>query len=252
MIHIKTPQEIESQRKGGKHLGNILKKLGEAVAAGKTPADIETLAEETFKTLGLIPGFRGFHNYPNICCISVNDHVVHGIPSDIPFKNGDLVTIDCGVLMDDLHTDAAISVIVGGEAAASDRIQKLNRITRKAMYMGIREIKPGAKTGDIGHAIAKVVEGACFTIIRELTGHGVGYSLHEEPQILNYGKRGTGEALKPGMVVAIEPIVSAGGRFIETLDDGWTIAIKDGSWGCQWEHTVLVTDHGHEILTEPD
>jgi methionyl aminopeptidase len=165
-------------------------------------------------------------------------------------KTGDLVTIDCGVKIDGLNTDAAISVIVGGEKAGTEKTRRLNQITRKAMYAAIRLIKPGAKLGDLGHVIEKTVEGGGFTIIRDLTGHGVGYELHEEPQILNYGKKGTGLALKPGMTIAIEPIVSAGERFIKSLDDHWTIALKDGSWGCQWEHTVLVTEHGHEILTE--
>lgn len=254
MVHVKTPEEIETMRRAGRILGTILKILGEHVKPGHSTLDIEEHAAELFKTYAQTdqaePGFKGFHNYPNICCISRNDHVVHAIPNDTPLEKGDLVTIDCGVKINGLNTDAAISVIVGGDACATEKTRRLNETTRKAMYKGIREIKPGAKLGDIGHAIAREVESAGFTIIRELTGHGIGYSLHEEPEVLNYGKKGQGLALIPGMMIAIEPIVSTGERFIQTLSDGWTIALKDGSWGCQWEHTVLVTEHGHEILTE--
>lgn len=243
-------------RKAGRMLAEILKRLGEAIESGKTPMDLEKQAESLFlewqtasPSLGAEPGFKGYRGYRHICCISVNEAVVHGIPNEVPFKPGDLVTIDCGVKMNGLNTDAAISVIVGGEACATERTRKLNEITRKALYAGIAQVKPGAKTGDIGHAIAKTVEGAGFSIIRELTGHGVGYKLHEDPAIPNYAKPGSGTALIPGMTIAIEPIVSAGERFIKTLEDHWTIATKDGSWGCQWEHTVLVTERGHEILT---
>lgn len=246
---LKSPAEIEIMRKAGRILAEILKRLGEAVEPGKTPMDLERLSEELFQENKVEPGFKGYRGYPNICCISVNEAVVHGIPNNVPLKLGDLITIDCGVKINGLNTDAAISVIVGGEACGDERTRKLNDITRKALYAGIAQVKPGAKTGDIGHAIAKVVEGAGFSIIRELTGHGVGYKLHEDPQIQNYGKPGTGTALIPGMTIAIEPIVSAGERFIKTLDDHWTIAIRDGSWGCQWEHTLLVTNNGHEILT---
>lgn len=250
MIHIKTPQEIQIMRQAGKLLGEILHLLGKAVEPGKSTLDIENHAEALFERYQAIPGFRGFHGYPNICCISVNEHVVHGIPNEIPMKEGDLVTIDCGVKLEGLNTDAAISVIVGGEEKATPKVRELNRITRKAMYAGIRLIKPGARVGDLGNVIEKTVKGAGFTIIEDLMGHGVGYELHEDPQILNYGKKGTGIALKPGMVIAIEPIVCIGEKFIKTLEDRWTIATRDGSIGCQWEHTVLVTDHGHEILTE--
>lgn len=250
MVHIKNETEIKIMRTAGHFLGNILKELTQVAEPGKTSMDIENHAENVFKRHQLIPGFKGFQGYPNICCISVNENVVHGIPNEIPFQKGDLVTIDCGVMMEGLHTDAAMSVIVSGEEAASERIRELNRITRKAMYQAIKLVKPGAKIGDLGNIIQKTVEGAGFSIIRELMGHGVGYNLHEAPEILNYGKKGTGLALKPGMTIAIEPIVSAGERFIKTLEDRWTVAIRDGSFGCQWEHTILVTEHGHEILSE--
>jgi methionyl aminopeptidase len=250
MVHIKTKEEIISLRRGGEILGEILHHLSQAVEPGQTLIDIEDHAEKLFKQFGVVPCFKGFQGYPNSCCISVNSDVVHGIPNDRILKKGDLVTIDCGVYMDDLNTDAAVSVIVGGDNAGSEKTRKLNKITRKALYAGIKQVKPGAKTGDIGYAVQKVVEDAGFSIIKELTGHGIGYSLHEDPQVLNYGKRRTGTALIPGMVICIEPIVSSGERFIRTKEDKWTIEVKDGSWGCQWEHMILVTPNGHEVLTE--
>jgi methionyl aminopeptidase len=250
MVHIKTPAEIESMRRGGKILGEILYHLGQAVEPGQTTLDIEHHAEKLFKQFDVAPCFKGYQGFPNICCISVNSDVVHGIPNERILNKGDLVTIDCGLFVDELNTDSAISVIVGGDAAGTEKARKLNQITRKAMFAGIKEVKPGAKTGDIGNAVAKVVEGAGLSIIKELTGHGIGYDLHEDPQVLNYGKKGTGTALIPGMVICIEPIVSSGERFIQTKDDRWTIEVKDGSWGCQWEHMILVTPNGHEVLTE--
>ncbi len=239
-------------RKAGRMLGKILDQLGKAIEPGKTPMDLEKKAEQLFRELQnekAEPGFKGYRGYPNICCISVNNAVVHGIPTNTPFKPGDLVTIDCGVKLKGLNTDAAISVIAGGDGCGSEQTRRLNAATRKALYAGIEQVKPGAKLGDIGHAIATVVESAGFSIIKNLTGHGIGYKLHEDPQVLNYGKKGAGEALVPGMTIAIEPIVSAGERFIETLKDHWTMVTRDGSWGCQWEHTILVTQTGYEILT---
>src|SRR3989338_2199516 len=250
MSLIKTEQEIESLRRGGEILGEILHLLGEKVEPGHSTLDIERHAQKLFETYNVKPCFKGYRGYQNICCISANADVVHAIPNDRPLEKGDLVTIDCGLWTDGLNTDAAISLIVGGDTCGSDKARHLNQITRKALYAGIKEVKPGAKTGDIGHAVQKVVESEGFSIIRELTGNGIGKNLHEEPTVANYGKRGTGVALVQGMVICIEPIVSAGERFIRTKDDRWTIEIKDGSWGWQWEHMVLVTTHGHEVLTE--
>ncbi len=246
---IKTPAEIESMRRGGHLLATILRELGTLVEPGATPLEVEYRAAELFKHHQVEPGFKGYKGFPNICCIAVNDALVHAIPNERPFERGDLVKIDCGLILDDLYTDAAISVVPGGEEAASDTTKKLMKVTKKALNLAIREVKPGAKTGDLSFVIQKTVENAGFSIVRELTGHGLGYALHEEPTIFNFGKKGSGTALKPGMTFAIEPIVAAGERFIHTLDDRWTIATRDGSWGCQFEHTVLVTENGHEILT---
>jgi methionyl aminopeptidase len=246
---IKTPAEIESMRRGGQLLGQFLRELATFVVPGATPLDVEYRAAELFEEHGVLPGFKGYKNFPNICCIAVNDALVHAIPNDRKFERGDLVKIDCGLILDDLYTDSALSVVAGGDSAASPTSKKLMQATKKALNLAIREVKPGAKTGDLSAVIQKTVESAGFSIVRELTGHGLGYELHEEPTIFNFGKKGSGTALKPGMTFAIEPIVAAGERFIHTLDDRWTIATRDGSWGCQFEHTVLVTENGHEVLT---
>jgi methionyl aminopeptidase len=250
MTPIKTEAEIATVRKAGQILARILHELGEFVEAGKSPLDIEYRSQELFAEYGVEPGFLGYQGFPNYCCISVNEDVVHGIPSEKNLKKGDLITIDCGVLMDGLNTDAAISVIVGGEHCGSEQTKRLNQITKKAMNKAISLVKPGVKTGDLGYVIQQTVEKAGFQIIRELTGHGIGENLHEDPTIYNYGEKGRGETLKAGMTICIEPIVSAGQRFISTQPDGWTISTRDGAWGCQWEHMVLVTENGHEVLTQ--
>lgn len=250
MPNIKTPAEIQIMRECGKFLANVLKEVEKQVEAGKCPLDVEERAAELFnENPKMTPGFKGYRGFPAICCVSVNDQLVHGIPGDKPFNKGDLVKIDCGAFLEGLCTDSAISVIVGGEAAGNDQTRKLSDVTKKALNLAINIVKPGAKTGDLSHIIQQTVENAGFSIVRELTGHGVGHELHEEPTIFNHGKKGSGTALIPGMTFAIEPIVAAGERFMKTLDDRWTIVTRDGSWGCQWEHTVLVTEHGHEILT---
>lgn len=246
---IKTSAEIDSMRRGGRILAVILQELSTLVAPGATPLDIEARAEELFAKHNVRPGFKNYHGFPNICCISVNEGLVHGIPNDKPFLKGDLVKIDCGLILDNLYTDSALSVVAGGETAASENTKHLMQITKKALNLAIREVRPGTKVGDLSYIIQKTVEDAGFSIVRELTGHGLGYNLHEEPTIFNHGSKGTGMALKPGMTFAIEPIVSAGERFMKTLDDRWSIVTRDGSWGCQFEHTVLVTPNGHEVLT---
>jgi len=252
MISIKSENEIQIMRRGGKLLAKILADLAKKTIAGKTPLDLETQAEKLFNQYGAIPAFKGYRGYPNICCISTNHEVVHGIPNSNIFKNGDLVKIDCGLTLEGLNTDAAVSVIVGGEIAGSEKTKLLNQTTKKALNKAIHLVKPGTKLGDIGHIIQQIVETAGLTIIRDLMGHGIGYDVHEDPPIFNFGKKGTGIALKPGMTIAIEPIVCAGERFIKTLENRWTIITKDNSLACQWEHTVLVTNHGHEILTAHD
>ncbi|MFA6528192.1 MAG: type I methionyl aminopeptidase [Candidatus Gracilibacteria bacterium] len=246
-IPIKTPAEIETMRKCGKILGNLLKKLKENAKPGTTTLDLDTLALQICEEENVKPAFLGYKGYPAVICSSVNDEVVHSIPTKRELKPGDLLSIDCGVVLDGMITDAAVSLIVEGEK--KPEIENLLNTAKKALSAGIKQIRPGNKTGDIGFAIQEVVHKAGYHIIRELTGHGVGRRLHEPPIINNYGKRGEGFTLKPGMTLAIEPIIAVGTRFIKTLGDNWTIVTKDSSLAIQIEHTILVTPSGNEILT---
>lgn len=245
-IHIKNEAEIQAMREGGKILGQILSELVPLVVPGNSTMDIERAAEKLFEKYNVVPGFKGYHGYPAILCTSVNDEAVHTIPNDRPLEEGDLINIDCGVLHKKLNTDSAMALTVG---KASPEIEHFKDTCIRALWAGIRQVKPGNRVGDIGHAIANVARDAGYSIIKELTGHGVGYTLHEEPHVFNFGKRGKGAALKPGMVIAIEPILAMGNGAIETLEDGWNIVTKDGSPAIQHEHTVLVTETGYEILT---
>ncbi len=246
-IHIKNADEIQAMREGGKILAAILKDLELYVQPGITTLDIEKKAEQLFKGYMVKPGFKGFHGYPAILCISVNDEIVHGIPNDRVLENGDILSIDCGVKYKNLNTDSAVAIIVGEDT--SPKAKKLVNTCKKALWCGIKEVKAGNKVGDIGAAIEKYVKGSGFSIVPSLTGHGIGYQLHEEPHVPNYGKKGKGNALIPGMVIAIEPIIVAGSPKYNTLDDGWTIVTRDGDLSIQHEHSVLVTETGYEVLT---
>lgn len=246
-ISLKNPQEIESMRKGGKILGEILSILEEKTVPGISTMDLERAAEKLFEEYGVQPGFKGYHGYPYILCTSVNDQVVHAFPNDVPLEKGDILSIDCGVILDGLNTDSAVAVIVGGEA--EPEVKKFVDTAIQALWAGIKQVKPGNRVGDISHAIEQRVKPHGYGIIEELTGHGIGYKLHEEPHVYNFGKAGKGPALKPGMTLALEPILTLGKPKIETLDDNWTIVTKDQSWSIQAEHTILVTESGVEVLT---
>lgn len=243
----KNPAEIQSMRRGGKILAAILSELEAMVAPGVSTWDLEKRAEQLFEEHGVQPGFKGYHGYPAILCTSVNNEVVHSIPNKQPMEKGDILSIDCGVILDGLNTDSAVAVVVGGET--EPEVQKFVDCCIRALWAGIKQVKPGNRIGDIGHAIEKVVRDGGFKVVPELTGHGIGYKLHEPPYVYNYGKRGKGLALKPGMTIAIEPIIVMGSPKIETLNDEWTIVTKDDSLGIQHEHTVLVTETGYEVLT---
>lgn len=251
LTKIKTAKEIESMRRGGKILGEILHTLEKFVRTGITTQDIETESLRLFKHYNVKPGFKGYHGYPATLCVAVNEEVVHTIPGKRVLKEGDILSIDCGVLLDGLNTDSAIAVIVGQQArsAPSSSIKKFVNTCIRATWAGIKQVKPGNRIGDIGHAIEQVVRRGGYNIVPELTGHGIGANLHEEPYVYNYGKAHTGLALKPGMTIAIEPIITMGSPKIYTDRDGWNILTNDGSLGIQHEHTVLVTEFGYEVLT---
>ena len=246
MIIIKTQEEIEKMRKAG-HLNYLTREyIKTIITPGITTREIDQKCEEYIRSIGGIPGFKGYGGFPGAICISVNEEVVHGIPGDRIIKNGDIVSIDVGVMVDGYHSDAAETIAVGD---VNKEKEHLLHHTEAALRVGIREVKEGAKIGNIGARIQSYAERHGLGVIRELVGHGVGADLHEEPDVPNYGKYGTGETLKEGMVIAIEPMLTSGKRFVRELPNGWTIVTKDGNPSAHFEHTVLVTKEGYEILT---
>ena len=248
MLTLKTDEEIKAMRESGRMLAVVLQVLKKQTKAGLTPKDMSALAKRELKTLGGEPAFLGFSGYPDIICISVNNQVQHSIPNSIPFKDGDVVNYDFGVRYKGMITDAGITVCVGNKLSADAK--RLIEGTERALYDGLRMVKSGAHIGDISAAIERTLRKHKLGIVRELVGHGVGYDLHEEPEIPNYGRSGSGPTLKSGMTIAVEPITTLGRADIYQARDGWTLLTQDGSWSAQFEHTVLVTPTGCEILTK--
>lgn len=251
MISIKSPQEIEVLRDGGRKLAQILNMVLEQARSGVRAEDLDRLAEEMIKKAGGRPAFKGHGGFPGTLCISANEAVVHGVPNrKMIFKEGDLVGIDIGMQWPadkGLYTDMARTIGVGKISAEA---KKLIGVTKEAFKRGIKVIKPGARVGDIGWAVQEYVEKNGFSVVRSLSGHGVGHKVHEDPKVPNFGAKGTGEILEEGMVLAIEPMVCAGSYELETLSDGWTAVTKDRSLTAHFENTVAVTDRGVEILTD--
>jgi methionyl aminopeptidase len=251
-ITIKTAADVEGMRIAGRLASEVLDMLTSHVKPGITTEELDRLANEHIVNVqGAIPAPLhyqppGYTPYPKSICTSVNHQVCHGIPNERPLKNGDIVNIDVTVIKDGWHGDTSRMYIVGEGSIAARRLCQL---TYEAMWRGISKVKPGLHLGDIGHAIQTFTERQGFSIVREFCGHGIGRKFHEEPQVLHYGRPGTLEELVPGMVFTIEPMVNAGRREIKELGDGWTIVTKDRSLSAQWEHTVLVTDTGFEVLT---
>ena len=247
---IKTPEEIEDMRYSGKILAAIHKKLIPEVKPGVTTKYLADIAAKEIKKLGGKPAFLGYGHpnpFPDVICISVNNEVVHGIPSsDKILKDGDIVSLDLGVMYNGMITDAAISVICG---RASPEIEEFLEHTKKSLHAGLKVVKNGCQVGDISNAIQKYLERYGYGIVRDLVGHGVGHEVHEDPNIPNYGPKRSGPKLVSGMTVAIEPMVTLGNHGVYTEDDGWTVSTNDGSLAAHFEHTILVTDKGCEILT---
>jgi methionyl aminopeptidase len=244
----KSDGELRAMRRSGHILAAVLEKIRREVRAGMTPKQVSSLAAAETERLGGKPAFKGFEGYPDIICISNNNEVQHSIPNDVPFKNGDVVNFDYGIIYDGMITDAGITVCVGGKPDAD--AARLLKGTEEALYAGIDQVKEGARVGDISAAIEKVLRSYNLGIVRELVGHGVGHELHELPEIANYGHAGTGPTLKAGMTIAIEPITTLGDHKIFGAHDGWTLLTVDGSRSAQFEHTLLVTREGSEILTQ--
>jgi methionyl aminopeptidase len=248
---VKTDTEIKALRKSGQILADILKLLGRESTPGLTPKHMSMLAKKELQRLGGAPVFLGFHGYPDIICISVNNEVQHAIPSERAFELGDIVNYDFGVRYDGMVTDAGITVCIGGKGLLKPDTKRLLEGTERALYNGIGQVRDGCRVGDISAAIEKTLRTYNLGIVRELVGHGVGHELHEDPEIPNYGRPGTGPVLRAGMTVAIEPITTLGSPNIVEAHDGWTLLTSDGSRSAQFEHTVLVTPDGYEILTLP-
>ena len=251
-ITIKTPDEIEKMRVAGRLASELLDYLTPHVRPGVTTKALDKLAHDYITQvqqavpapLNYAP--PGYTPYPASICTSVNNVICHGIPNDKPLKEGDVMNIDVTVVKDGFHGDCSRMFSIG---AVPRHVQRLCDITFDAMWHGIAQVRPGARLGDIGHVIQTFAENAGYSIVREFCGHGIGRNFHEDPQVLHYGKAGTGEVLRAGMTFTIEPMINAGRRDIREMSDGWTIVTKDRSLSAQWEHTVLVTETGYEVLT---
>lgn len=246
MTKVKTDSEIEAMRESGRMLATVLELVGKSIEPGITTKQLDTIAADELKSLGGKPTFLGYYNYPAVICISINEEVVHGIPGDKVVKSGDIVSFDFGVTYKGMVTDAARSVLVGPNNKAK---QRLIDGTLESLNAGIEVLHDGAKVGDIAAAVQAVLDGYGFGIVRDLVGHGVGHQLHEEPNIPNYGKAGTGPVLSAGMTIAIEPMATLGSFKVYTAPDGWTVLTRDGSLAAHFENTVLITETGAEILT---
>jgi len=247
MNRIKTPVEIERIRTSGAMLAAVLRYLVPQVHSGMTTRELDTLAAKELKRLGGEPAFLGYQGFPAVICISVNDEVVHGIPGARRLAEGDLVGLDFGVDYEGMITDGAVTVPVG---LIDDTARGLLQATEEALMLGIKQVRADARVGDIAHAIEKRLRRDNLGVIEDLCGHGVGHEVHEDPIIPNYGKAGRGAKLKAGMTIAIEPMATLGGPHVKLAPDNWTILTADGSLGVQFEHTVLVTPTGAEILTK--
>ena len=246
MIVCRSQAELVKLRRVNQLVGRILAELRTLAAPGMTTAEMDRIAEERVRAAGAEPAFKGYQGYPATLCVSANDQVVHGIPSNRPLVEGDILSIDMGARLDGFFGDSAVTVPVGrvSETAAS-----LLRVTEEALFHGLEAVKPGARVSDIGAAVQQHVEAHGYSVVREFVGHGIGTSLHEEPQIPNYGPGGRGPRLTEGMVLAIEPMVNVGKPGVKVLSDGWTTVTRDGSLSAHFEHTVAVTREGWEILT---
>jgi methionyl aminopeptidase len=245
-FRLKRPDEIDRMRASGRILGACLAHLAASVRAGITTLELDREAETYIRDHGCIPGFLGYQGFTKSLCVSVNEQVVHGIPGPRAIREGDLVSLDCGLILDGWWADSGLSVACG---EASPEFQRLIDVTHEALERGIAAARPGNHIGDIGHAVQTYVEAEGYSVVRQYVGHGIGRNMHEPPQVPNYGRPGEGNLLKPGYVLAIEPMVNAGVPEVYTLDDQWTVVTRDGQLSCYFEHTVAITESGPEVLT---
>ncbi len=242
----RTRDEIRTMRRAGRVVAEMHQRLSAAVRPGVTTKQLDGVARVVLSQAGATSNFLGYHGYPAVICASVNDVVVHGIPSDAPLDEGDIVSIDCGAIVDGYHGDAAFTVGVGEVSAEA---QTLIDVTRRSLDAAIKEMVAGHRLGDIGFAVQATAERAGFDVVRDYVGHGIGTAMHEPPDVPNYGRAGKGKRLAVGDVLAVEPMVCAGSAETRVLDDGWTVVTVDGSLAAHWEHTIAITDAGPEVLT---
>ena len=246
MIYLKTDEEIELLRESNLLVGQTLGELAKWVAPGVTTLQLDRIAEEFIRDHQAVPGFLGYAGYPNTLCVSVNEQIVHGIPSDYTLKEGDIVSIDCGVVKNGFNGDSAYTFEVGEVPYEGRRLLKT---TKEALYLGIEQAVEGKRVGDISNAIQTYCEHKGYSVVRELCGHGVGKKLHEEPEVPNYGRRGCGPLLKNGMVIAIEPMINLGSRNIVVEKDRWTTRTKDRKPSAHFEHTIAIRENGADVLS---
>ncbi|MTI32911.1 type I methionyl aminopeptidase [Xanthovirga aplysinae] len=246
MIFYKTPAEIELIRQSAEVLGRAHAEVAKEIQPGVTTNHLDNIAYEFIQDHGGVPSFKGYNGFPATLCISVNENVVHGIPGDKELQDGDIISIDCGVLLNGFHSDSAYTYPVG---EVSDEVLQLLKVTKESLYKGIEAAKCGSRIGDIGFSIQSYVEGYGYSVVRELVGHGLGRDLHESPEVPNFGKRGRGPKLQDGLVIAIEPMVNLGVRNVVQESDGWTIRTADRKPSAHFEHTIAVLEGQTQILT---
>jgi len=247
MIIFKSTEEIERMRRAGRIVASTIDRLLEEVKPGVTTAELDKHAEQIIRGEGAVPSFKGYRGFPATICTSLNEQVVHGIPGWRRLDAGDIVSLDVGAIWEGYHADSAVTVFADG--VPSDVADRLVRVTEASLDAGIAMLQPGLRLGDVGSAVQRVVEAAGFSVVREYAGHGVGRALHEDPQVPNYGDPGRGLLIKPGMVLAIEPMVNVGDWRTRVLSDKWTVVTADGSLSAHFEHTIAVTEDGPEVLT---
>lgn len=255
-IEVKTADELQAMRAAGLVVARALTLMAEHVKPGVSTAELDELAERTIRDAGAVPSFKGYHGFPASICASVNQQIVHGIPARTQvLADGDLISIDCGAILDGWHGDSAVTVQVGTVSAADEA---LSAATRAAMWAGIAMLRPGARLTDVSHAIETAVheaerkDGRTYGIVPDYGGHGIGTSMHMEPYLPNYGKPGRGPRLRAGMALAVEPMLTLGDPDTDELDDGWTVVTSDGSRAAHWEHSVAITEEGPWVLTDPN
>ena len=246
MIILKSPEEVGKIERAGRIVAEVLQELKAQVKPGVTTLGLDRIAEEGIRKRGGMPAFKGYRGFPATLCASVNNEIVHGIPSKRALQEGDIIGLDLGAIVDGYYGDAAITVAVG---AIRPEVQRLVRVTEESLYRGIEQMKAGNRLSDVSHAVQAHVEAAGYSVVKDFVGHGIGQSLHEEPQLPNFGKPGQGPRLRAGMVLAIEPMVNMGKDGVRVLSDHWTAVTEDGSLSAHFEHTVAVTEAGPVILT---